>query len=89
MFASSEQNWSFTLTQFARLYLADRKRKMPVKPEEFAKRLWGDFYFDAETRKFLRAPPPDMKQARRSFVEFILDPLYKLYRYAFLRNGSE
>jgi U5 small nuclear ribonucleoprotein component len=80
MFASSEQNWSFTLCQFARLYLADRKRKMPIKPDDFAKRLWGDMYYDAETRKFSRAPPTGVKNARRSFIEFILDPLYKLYR---------
>jgi U5 small nuclear ribonucleoprotein component len=80
LFACSEQNWSFTLRQFAQIYLGDRTRKMNnVKPEDFAKRLWGDLYFDANTRKFSKHPNPEVKNSRRSFVEFILDPLYKLY----------
>ena len=43
----------------------------------FADRLWGDIYFNAETRKFTRkqADPED----QRTFVHFVLDPLYKLY----------
>jgi len=79
MFASSEQNWSFTLIQFAQIYLGNRNRKMSIKPEEFAKRLWGDLYFDQTTRKFSKTPNPEVKTSHRSFVEFILDPLYKLY----------
>lgn len=43
----------------------------------FTDRLWGDIYFNEETRKFTR------KQAEveqnRTFVHFILEPLYKLY----------
>jgi U5 small nuclear ribonucleoprotein component len=43
----------------------------------FADRLWGDIYFNTETRKFTRKPAdPEMN---RSFVHFILEPLYKLY----------
>jgi U5 small nuclear ribonucleoprotein component len=80
IFASSDQNWSFSLVQFAQIYLGDRKRKMNVKPENFAQRLWGDIYFHEETRKFSKHPP-EVKNPQRSFVEFILDPLYKLYRY--------
>jgi 116 kDa U5 small nuclear ribonucleoprotein component len=43
----------------------------------FTDRLWGDIYFDAETRKFIRKP--DDPETNRSFVHFILEPLYKLY----------
>jgi U5 small nuclear ribonucleoprotein component len=43
----------------------------------FADRLWGDIYFNNETRKFTRkASDPEQS---RTFVHFILDPLYKLY----------
>lgn len=43
----------------------------------FADRLWGDIYFDDETRKFSRkAADPESK---RTFVHFVLEPLYKLY----------
>ena len=43
----------------------------------FADRLWGDFYFDADTRKFSRKGKDP--EANRTFVHFILEPLYKLY----------
>ena len=43
----------------------------------FASRLWGDIYFDDENRKFTRKQA-DPEQ-NRTFVHFILDPLYKLY----------
>lgn len=43
----------------------------------FAKRLWGDIYFDSEDRKFTRKQA-DPEQDR-TFVHFILEPLYKLY----------
>ena len=43
----------------------------------FADRLWGDIYFNPDTRKFTRKPAdPEMS---RSFVHFVLEPLYKLY----------
>jgi 116 kDa U5 small nuclear ribonucleoprotein component len=45
--------------------------------QAFADRLWGDIYFDTETRKFTRKQA-DPEQ-NRSFVHFILEPLYKLY----------
>lgn len=45
--------------------------------QSFADRLWGDIYFDTENRKFTRKQA-DPEQDR-SFVHFILEPLYKLY----------
>lgn len=43
----------------------------------FADRLWGDIYFNEGSRKFSRNPPDS--ESPRSFVHFILEPLYKLY----------
>jgi 116 kDa U5 small nuclear ribonucleoprotein component len=43
----------------------------------FADRLWGDIYYNTETRKFTRKPADP--EVNRSFVHFILEPLYKLY----------
>jgi U5 small nuclear ribonucleoprotein component len=43
----------------------------------FADRLWGDIYFNEEDRKFTRKQA-DPEQ-NRTFVHFILEPLYKLY----------
>lgn len=43
----------------------------------FADRLWGDIYFNDETRRFTRKQADS--ETDRSFVHFILEPLYKLY----------
>lgn len=73
-FASTDMSWCFTLRSFAQMY-ADAFGKLDVNA--FADRLWGDIYFDSETRKFTRKPKDP--EHSRSFVHFILEPLYKLY----------
>ncbi|KAG5643547.1 hypothetical protein DXG03_000688 [Asterophora parasitica] len=73
-FASTDMNWCFTLHSFAQMY-ANTYGSLDV--HSFADRLWGDIYFNSETRKFTRKPA-DPEQPR-SFVHFILEPLYKLY----------
>ena len=54
---------------------ADAYGKLDVPA--FADRLWGDIYFDTETRKFSRKPKDP--EHNRTFIHFILEPLYKLY----------
>ncbi|XP_043262839.1 116 kDa U5 small nuclear ribonucleoprotein component [Colletes gigas] len=73
-FASSEYNVCFTLKSFAALYA---KTHLTLNANEFAKRLWGDIYFNSKTRKFTKKPPHNT--AQRSFIEFILEPLYKIF----------
>lgn len=59
------------------LMLLLKQKIGPLDVKSFADRIWGDIYFNAETRKFTRkASDPE---SRRTFVEFVLDPLYKLY----------
>ena len=67
-------HWAFTLRSFAQMY-ADTYGNLDV--EGFATRLWGDIYFSDEKRKFTRKQA-DPEQ-NRTFVHFILEPLYKLY----------
>lgn len=74
-FSSAQSGWSFTLQSFAQLYCNVLGVKFDTN--EFAKRLWGDVYFHADTRTFKRKPPPG--GAERAFVSFILEPLYKIY----------
>ncbi|KAG0053013.1 U5 small nuclear ribonucleoprotein component [Gryganskiella cystojenkinii] len=73
-FASSQMGWCFSLKSFAKLY-ADSYPGIDVNG--FAKRLWGDVYFNSETRKFGRNPTNS--RTKRSFVHFILEPLFKIY----------
>lgn len=73
-FASSQYSVCFTLRSFAQLYAQTYGN---ISPFDFARRLWGDIYFNSKTRKFTKKPPHS--SALRSFVEFILEPLYKLF----------
>nr|GAT59805.1 predicted protein [Mycena chlorophos] len=73
-FASTDMTWCFTLRSFAQMY-ADTYGSLDVR--SFADRLWGDIYFNPDTRKFTRKQADP--ETNRSFVHFILEPLYKLY----------
>eukprot|EP01105_Mastigella_eilhardi_P023756 TRINITY_DN603_c2_g3_i1.p1 TRINITY_DN603_c2_g3~~TRINITY_DN603_c2_g3_i1.p1 ORF type:complete len:997 (+),score=310.54 TRINITY_DN603_c2_g3_i1:61-3051(+) len=94
VFASSLYGFCFSLENFAQLYLAHRapvkeQKGLSLNQEapdaieklefvsKFARNLWGDRYFNPETRTFSsKAPNP---RANRSFVEFVLEPLYKIF----------
>ncbi|EPX71260.1 GTPase Cwf10 [Schizosaccharomyces octosporus yFS286] len=70
-FASFDLGYCFTLASFAKLYLDKNGR---IDLDDFSRRLWGDIYFDKDTRKFTKS-----STGMRSFVYFILEPLYKLH----------
>lgn len=74
-FASSLFSMCFTLKSFAKLYSDFYGAGLNV--QEFARRLWGDQYFNEKTRKFTSKPANSSTQ--RSFVQFILEPMYKLF----------
>lgn len=78
-FASSQHGWSFTLQSFAMRYTAkyNSKSGSGVSAEALAKRLWGDWFFDERHKTFSRSKPH--ADAGRTFVTFVLEPLYKLY----------
>ena len=83
--------WWFTLRSFAQTYadyygtycsLAFEATEKyldvgKLNVSAFADRLWGDIYFNHDTRKF--SPNAADPEQARSFVVFILEPLYKLY----------
>ncbi|KAL8283107.1 hypothetical protein RQP46_005885 [Phenoliferia psychrophenolica] len=72
-FASAQMGWCFTLKSFAKMY-ADTFGAMDL--DQFAVRLWGNIYYQPETRKFSKV---SSKGSKRGFEHFILEPLYKLY----------
>lgn len=73
-FASSQYSVCFTLKSFANIYAQTYPN---VNITEFARRLWGDIYFNSKSRRFTKKAPHNSSQ--RSFVEFILEPLYKIF----------
>lgn len=73
-FASSYYRFCFTLGSFAKIYSDSFGG---INDKEFARRLWGDIYFNSKTRKFTKKPLSSSSQ--RSFVEFVLEPMYKIF----------
>jgi len=76
-FASSQYGICFTLESVAKLYL-ERNKITSITYGQFASKLWGNNYLDLETSKFVPEPPE--RSSKRSFVEFVLEPIYKLFR---------
>ncbi|PRQ55666.1 putative protein-synthesizing GTPase [Rosa chinensis] len=74
-FASATAGWSFTLQSFAKLYV--KLHGIAFDAVQFASRLWRDMYYHPEDRAFRRKPPAS--GGERSFVQFVLEPLYKIY----------
>ncbi|ETW08353.1 hypothetical protein H310_00951 [Aphanomyces invadans] len=74
LFASAQHGWCFSLESFSQLYA---QRQHGINPAELAKRLWGDLYYTPGTRTFKSKVP--YEGAHRSFVQFILEPIYKIY----------
>jgi len=75
-FGSGLHGWGFTLTRFAGIYAA----KFGVEKEKLQERLWGDNWFDPESKKWKKKNESDAgKPLKRAFCQFILDPIYKLF----------
>ncbi|KAF2729117.1 P-loop containing nucleoside triphosphate hydrolase protein [Polyplosphaeria fusca] len=87
-FASTAMRWCFTLQSFAKMYAdfypgsTDKAGfgtpNKTIDAAKFALRLWGDIYYSPQTRKFMRKGV-DPEGSRRSFVYWVLEPIYKLY----------
>jgi len=84
LFACSTMEWCFTLQSFAKMY-ADSFNG--VNATEFAQRLWGDIFFSPVTRKFTRKATDE--RSKRSFVNFVLEPIYKLYSHTISQTPDD
>lgn len=73
-FASAQHGWSFTLQSFSEKY------RDTADETAMAKRLWGDWFFDPDSRAFSkRKGGVNSEGLVRTFVQFVLEPIYKLY----------
>jgi U5 small nuclear ribonucleoprotein component len=103
-FASSQHGWCTTLHQMAQLYadcnawdaMSSGELGENLTVDKFAKRLWGDCYLDPVRRTFHSSvrdcTPSDAKDSspiRRTFVQFFLEPLYKLYAVCLGEEGKD
>ncbi|PNS17976.1 U5 small nuclear ribonucleoprotein component [Sphaceloma murrayae] len=85
-FACTSLGWSFTLPSFAQLY-AESYANSPLDVQEFSRRLWGDIFYTPSTRKFTRKSTGPA--SKRSFVNFVLEPIYKLFSHTISENPEQ
>ncbi|KAF2400395.1 P-loop containing nucleoside triphosphate hydrolase protein [Trichodelitschia bisporula] len=83
-FACTSMGWCFTLRSFAKMYA---EQYPGVDPSEFARRLWGDIFFNPRSRKFTRKGMEE--RSKRSFVNFVLEPIYKLFSHTISENPED
>lgn len=75
-FGSGYQSWAFSLTRFAAMYAS----KFGVDEAKMRERLWGENYFDAKNKKWLKVSTnQDGERQRRAFCQFCLDPIYQIF----------
>jgi elongation factor 2 len=75
-FGSGLHNWGFTLSKFAKMYAS----KFGVEPAKLQPRLWGDNFYDPETKRWSgKNQSASGKPLKRGFVQYVLDPIYKLF----------
>jgi len=84
VFASAQHGWCFSCLTYAKMYT---ETDTSVSAERFAKKLWGDWYFNPETRAITKASA--MSHNPRTFVHFLLEPLYKVYAHALGDNTAQ
>jgi len=71
-FGSGLHGWAFTLKQFAEMYAS----KFGVDIDKMMKKLWGENFFNPKTKKWSKSKDNDNK---RSFVMYVLDPIYMVF----------
>ncbi|XP_078350164.1 eukaryotic translation elongation factor 2-like [Oculina patagonica] len=71
-FGSGLHGWAFTLKQFAEIY----SKKFKIEPAKLMKRLWGDQFYNASTKKWNKQEGDGYV---RGFNQFVLDPIYKMF----------
>ncbi|CRG99590.1 U5 small nuclear ribonuclear protein, putative [Plasmodium relictum] len=78
LFSSSIYGIFFTLKSFSKIY-CNLYNTYNIDIDEFSQYLWGDIYFNEKDFSFTSSPL--YANQKRSFVEFILNPIYKIFGY--------
>jgi len=71
-FGSGLHGWAFTLKMFADMYAT----KFKVPAEKLMKRLWGDQFFNPQTKKWIKS---NDGVSQRGFTNYILTPIYNIF----------
>ncbi|CAG0912574.1 unnamed protein product [Notodromas monacha] len=83
LFCSAIDGWGFSVRQFASLI----SKKLGIKQEVLAKTLWGDFFFDAKTKRVMRGA--QSKAKKPLFVQLVLENIFSIYEAVVVRKDQE
>ncbi|KAJ0406923.1 hypothetical protein P43SY_001774 [Pythium insidiosum] len=73
-FGSGLHQWGFTLKKFARMY----SKKFGIEESKMMQKLWGDWYFDADNKKWT-SRNNEAGTLKRAFCQFIMEPIVKMF----------
>ncbi|CAG0895788.1 unnamed protein product [Cyprideis torosa] len=71
-FGSGLHGWAFTLKQFSEMYA----EKFKIDTQKLMNKLWGENFFSGKNKKWSKQKDPENE---RSFVMYVLDPIYKIF----------
>jgi elongation factor 2 len=75
-FGSGLHGWAFTLSKFAGMYA----KKFGAKKERLMEKMWGENYFDAGTKKWVKSDKAaDGKKLQRAWCQFVFKPIQQLF----------
>jgi 116 kDa U5 small nuclear ribonucleoprotein component len=90
IFTSSKLQLCFTLETFASQYLSTLPGRVAASPSALAKKLWGNTTYSKETRSFQSCTAVGgLGQPKPSFVEFVLEPVYKVIAHSVTGKGHQ
>jgi elongation factor 2 len=69
-FSAGLHGWAFTLTTFANMYAS----KFGVETSKMMEKLWGDNFFDSESKKWYKNHNGSAS-CKRAFVQFVYEPI--------------
>lgn len=89
MFCSTKYKLLFNLDTFREIYF--RQTDHALSKTTSIKFLWGDVYFDHDNNKFLvkKHSKESTVALKRTFVEFVLEPIYKIFSHCVAKEDIE
>jgi ribosome assembly protein 1 len=84
IFACALDGWGFRPQQFADLYA----KKFKLNASAFLRGLWGPRYYDKGTKRVVGKRAMKTADPQPMFVEYVLNPLWKLYQRVLTEGGE-
>lgn len=73
------------IDQFAQIYAT----RLGIKESILCKVLWGDYYLDPKTKRFLQQKHLKGRQLKPMFVQFVLENIWAVYDSVIINNNRE